>query len=97
MYRQGDVLIVPVSEVNGKQSNPKQIVLAHGEATGHAHTITDETTLLFNGPNGEVYIDATEHTEVRHQEHDTIPIPPGTYRVIRQREYTPERTRNVAD
>ena len=97
MYRQGDVLIVPVNVNTDHANNPNRIVLAHGEATGHAHTIEDKTTFLFNGPNGEVYIDATEHTEIHHQEHDTIPLPPGTYRIVRQREYTPEEIRNVSD
>jgi hypothetical protein len=34
---------------------------------------------------------------LEHQEHDPIVIPPGAYRVIRQREYAPEDIRNIAD
>jgi hypothetical protein len=34
---------------------------------------------------------------LEHDEHDTIAIPPGNYKVIRQREYSPEAIRNVAD
>ena len=35
--------------------------------------------------------------EVTHQEHDTISLPQGKYKIIRQREYSPEAIRNVAD
>ena len=98
MYRQGDVLIERVDSIKGKAvKKNNKIILAHGEATGHHHAITDDTTILFNGPNGEVYIDVTEHTELTHQEHSSIAIPPGKYRVVRQREYTPEAIRNVID
>jgi hypothetical protein len=30
---------------------------------------------------------ADESTALVHEEHDPIPMPPGTYRVVRQREY----------
>ncbi len=98
MYRQGDVLIERIEKVNGKKQKINgNIILAYGEATGHHHAIKDDTTMLFHGPNGEVYIDVTEHTELTHQEHSSIAIPPGKYRVVRQREYTPEAIRNVID
>ena len=35
--------------------------------------------------------------ELVHDEHDTLTIAPGAYKVIRQREYHPEEIRNVAD
>ena len=35
--------------------------------------------------------------ELRHDEHSTIVLPRGTYRVSRQREYSPEAIRQVAD
>ena len=35
--------------------------------------------------------------EVTHEEHATLTIPPGDYEVKRQREYTPEEIRRVAD
>jgi hypothetical protein len=34
---------------------------------------------------------------LRHEEHAPIPLPPGDYQVIRQREYDPEKSRLVAD
>jgi hypothetical protein len=32
-----------------------------------------------------------------HEEHAPIPLPAGAYRVVRQREYTSEQVRDVAD
>ena len=43
MFRQGDVLVVPVDEIpTGLKKVPREqgrLVLAHGEATGHAHVV----------------------------------------------------------
>jgi len=104
MYRQGDVLIVcvksipehvePIGRENGR------VVLAHGEVTGHAHVIKDNRVALFRDPKlAAVFMRVSGDTPVllEHDEHDTISIPAGNYRVIRQREYHPEAIRNVAD
>ncbi len=103
MYRQGDVLIIPVIEVPGgldlvARENGR-IVLAHGEATGRAHAIAAEGAALFRGPKlAAVFLTVTgEAVAIEHDEHDTIHLPPGSYRIIRQREYNPEEIRNVAD
>jgi hypothetical protein len=51
MFRQGDVMLVPVKEIpDGLVEVPREngrIVLAHGEATGHAHVIEREREALF--------------------------------------------------
>jgi hypothetical protein len=54
MYRQGDILIVPLAKM----------------------------------PEGLDPID---------QEHSTVQISPGIYQIIRQREYSPEAIRTIAD
>lgn len=97
LYRQGDVLIMRVAKpVSTKFETPETpVILAHGEATGHAHTIAGVRQLWRDGSELILRIDAPQ--EVRHQEHAPIKLPPGTYRVRRQREYTPEAIRNVAD
>lgn len=43
------------------------------------------------------YIEVTEESRLTHQEHTAHVIPPGTYKVIRQVEYTPQGLRNVMD
>ena len=53
MYRQGDVLIVPIKAFRrnwpvGREAG--RVVLAHGEVTGHAHAIKDQNAALFRDP-----------------------------------------------
>ena len=45
--------------------------------------------------NGSLFVDGAGSLE--HQEHTAIPVPPGIYEGIRQREYSPASIRNVAD
>ena len=103
MYRQGDVLIVPVKSLP-KTLEPVdreqgRVVLAHGEVTGHAHAIKDRNAALFRDPKlAAIFMHVSgDPVALEHEEHATITIPPGNYRVIRQREYSPEAIRNVAD
>jgi hypothetical protein len=104
LYRQGDVLIVPTKKVPARTKPVKRengdVILAHGEVTGHAHRIHDETAELVT-PEGaaELYllVHGTAHVALTHDEHDTIMLPPGKYEIRRQREYSPEEIRNVAD
>jgi len=104
MFRQGDVLIVPIANMPkgvapvGRDNG--NVVLAYGEATGHAHAIKDARAALFRDRDlGTIFMHVSGNGPVAldHQEHDTIHIPPGDYQVIRQREYTPDAIRNVAD
>ncbi|MEV7597165.1 hypothetical protein AB0O91_07200 [Kitasatospora sp. NPDC089797] len=108
MYRQGDVLIVPVSEsvvplrVTGLAVQPRdargRMVLALGEVTGHAHAVVGPGELRREaGPFGEAWLHLPEGGRVVHEEHAAIPLPKGWYRVIRQREYVPGAVRMVAD
>lgn len=101
MYRQGDVLIEeveqlpedikPVARENG------MVVLAHGEATGHHHSFSAGSAALLETPTGERFLTLRRRATLKHQEHDPIALPPGDYRVRRQREYSPEAIHNVAD
>jgi len=45
----------------------------------------------------ERFLQVMEKTALRHEEHTAIELPPGNYKVVRQREYDPERDRFVAD
>lgn len=102
VYRQGDVLIMAVDEIPQGKAKPVarengKIVLAHGEVTGHSHSITAPIEVQWIEVGGERYIDSDLPLEVKHQEHGTITLPAGKFKVIRQREYTLEIIRNVAD
>lgn len=100
MLRQGDVLLIPVRSIPRSATAQKtkgRIVLAHGEVTGHAHTVDAHQATLSIAEGGVTYLTVEQLTEVQHQEHAPVTLQPGKYKVVRQREYTPEAIRNVAD
>jgi len=102
-YRQGDVLLTEVarepSDVRRVPREQGRLVLAHGEVTGHAHVVADPAAELvtLEGADELYLLVYGGEVVLEHEEHDTILLPPGSYRVIRQREYTPESVRFVAD
>ena len=104
MARQGDVLIIGIDQLPaGLKKVDREngrVILAHGEVTGHAHAIKDKRAALFSDPKlAAIFMNVSGDASValEHDEHDTIHVPPGNYQVIRQREYSPEAIRNVAD
>ena len=96
MYRQGDILIVEISIIPDNLESSKSNVIAEGEITGHCHRL-DENSDVFVGPTGDLYFEAKKDSDLVHDEHDTITIPEGTYKVIRQREYDEGEIRYVSD
>lgn len=103
MVRQGDVFIMAVDAIpEGLQTVDRdngRVVLAYGEVTGHAHALFDEGVMLMERPgdDNERFMTVEKASQLVHEEHSTIEIPAGTYKVIRQREYTEEGFRQVAD
>lgn len=114
MYRQGDVLIVPVTEnavpeevraAGPKQRRPREsMVLALGESTGHAHALvaTRDEGDFYPAPSESdpAFVFLPLGGKVVHEEHGTIPLPEGWFKVVRQREYEPSALRSfrvVAD
>ena len=107
MYRQGDVFISAVTEFPEKITEvPREngrIVLAHGEVTGHAHVIVSRKAKMFRpddipATGATLFLRIEDGTvALTHEEHDKIDIPPGTYRVVRQREYARTQVRFVED
>ena len=104
MYRQGDVLIIPVKSipkaVEVVEREAGRVVLAHGEVTGHAHAIKDKRAALFRDPKLAaifMHVSGDEAVALEHDEHETINVPPGDYQIVRQVEYSPAEIRNVAD
>lgn len=101
IYRQGDVLLRSIDSIPADakicRSKATRFVLAEGEATGHSHTICELDGTLSITPDGKLYLRTDDGCELLHQEHGAIAVAPGRYEVIRQREYSPEEIRNVAD
>jgi len=121
MYRQGDVLLIPVSEIPAdlKSSKPKKVILAYGEVSGHHHRFENGNVISFYkegdkevgaqpiAGGGRLRGSATPVEFIRvlaagaglvHEEHSTINVAPGSYKIVRQREFDMmEGVRSVAD
>ncbi|MDA8205722.1 MAG: hypothetical protein M0Z36_06615 [Thermaerobacter sp.] len=98
LLRHGDVLIEAIDTMPDNVHPREGRVVAWGEATGHSHALGMDD-LLYEAPDGTVYIRATEDTEITHEEHGVIPIPAGLFRVTYQREFDPyeQASRRVVD
>lgn len=100
--RQGDVFLRPTTKTPTGERQA-HLTLAHGEVTGHSHTIerTDAIDLppaaLFQEPDGSRVLLVDRPCVLRHQEHGEIALVPGCYKVVIQREYSPEAVRSVID
>jgi hypothetical protein len=106
MYRQGDVLVVPMAEdevpaglIPAPRDKSGRMVLARGEATGHAHVVTGEglSLLCLSDDLEAMFLQVRVYGRLSHEEHGPIALPAGYYRVVRQREYVPGSIRPVAD
>lgn len=101
-YRQGDVLILKlVDEVPETAKPAADLVLAHGEATGHMHQIR-QTKHITKSVKKFVaerlqYLATKVKAKVQHEEHTTIALPAGNFAVLIQTEYTPSELRQVID
>jgi hypothetical protein len=100
--QQGDVIIrstesIPDGAVRVKRTL-KGLVLAEGEATGHAHKIEEDGAELYE-KDGILYIKVEKPVQVKHEEHKPITLAEGIYRVGNVREYDPfkEEARRIVD
>ncbi len=111
LFAQGDLLVERVPDVvpTGSHLPPGPdgaVVLLEGELTGHRHAIFDRVTMFKDDslahdiPNGlyvgHVKVDGATAL-IQHQEHTALSLPPGTYRIRRQRELEPQDVSLVAD
>jgi len=81
--RHGDVILEKIDKTIGKMNRKNEEILARGEVTGHMHKLSGDFYVSETMP---MQIEVIGHTELSHDEHDTIVIPEGKYRVIMQRE-----------
>ncbi|MBE9117509.1 hypothetical protein IQ249_16540 [Lusitaniella coriacea LEGE 07157] len=93
--RQGDVILKPISQVQGKKLS--HLTLAEGEVTGHSHRISSgEAQLLEKGDT--LYLKVLSETALLvHEEHKPVTIPQGDWMVKIQREYEPQGWRYISD
>lgn len=98
LWRHGDVLIAAVSALPSHARRRPGSVLAHGEVTGHSHRFADLKDIQLWEVGNELFVEVlSDQANLVHEEHKTLSIPKGTYRVWMQREYSPEAIRPVVD
>ena len=106
-YRQGDVFIEEIDSTipEGAVEVPRereQVILAHGEATGHAHAFRGGGAIQF--AHGERRLltlvrDGVLYHEEHHQpsQGKVIELRQGNHEITRQEEYIEGELRQVAD
>lgn len=105
LLQQGDVLFFQMEELPSglkkkKLTDPRGVVFAEGEATGHCHTCAlDEFIEVFEDKNSEMWAVLEKEKTVTHQEHGPVTLNPGIYKIGIVREVDPfsEEIRQVAD
>ena len=104
---QGDVYITKIADgvpANAVEVHPEgdHIIVTHSE-TGHHHVMEKDSVKMYTLPNSimDCLLVVENPTALRHlrdyDTHEPILFEKGTYRVRRQREYTPEGFRKVQD
>lgn len=90
--RQGDVLLIPVASIPASASPVERdrgrVILAYGEVTGHAHAITAPEATLLSDVDARFLRIVGSAVDLGHEEHATITVAPGEYRVVVHREWT---------
>ncbi|MDY0241641.1 MAG: hypothetical protein RBR34_05620 [Rhodospirillaceae bacterium] len=100
---QGDVFFEEIAEITGKEQAPEngRHILAHGEVTGHHHSVPGTRAVLFRddalASSYSAMLDVPSGAPVEHQEHARRDLPAGKIGVIIQSTYEPEEIRTVAD
>ena len=97
MYRHGDLLITRVNALPSGlvQINPKTI--AEGEISGHKHRLVGNANVCVNWDERhrsindypEVWFKAFNKIKVVHEEHKTLELPKGVYKVTKERQFDP--------
>lgn len=111
MIQQGDVLFIPIPyNTVPKQTKPVdpkngRLVIAEGEATGHAHAILaanagkEQSRLLITDDDKQMFLVNNASVDVFHEEHDIVTIPPGTWAIkgVQEYDYDKEQARRIQD
>lgn len=110
-FQQGDVLIRRRADLDHyvKNGDPrfsdrrkgKRLVLAEGEATGHAHVleVEQESDAELIRIGEAILLNLTNGGTITHEEHKPVEVPAGVYEVGKAQEfdYAAEEERQVTD
>lgn len=104
-HRQGDIMFIPVDDIPETAKvveEGKEVIVAHGEGSGHTHTLASSMPVsLLNSDVGE-FIKIQEEANLKHQEHPWQTFKKddaGYYKIIRESEFDPfaKKMRQVMD
>lgn len=102
---QGDLLITAIDSLpeglTELHTDSAHHIVAHSE-TGHHHVVAANAARAYQGTNPMVmFLVVTKPTVLEHHRsfdtHEPLELRSGIYEIRRQREYTPEGWRRVAD
>lgn len=105
IFRHGDLLFYPVDKFpQGKSQKVKSYVVAEGETTGHKHVLASDQDIKvlvkdISDNLAETYLEVKAPAKLTHEEHKTLTLDPGKYKVVREREhdYLQKEERQVVD
>jgi len=104
IVRQGDVMLFKVDALpKGAVAveSKGDVILAHGEVTGHAHRIkrgqTEKPSARLFDVGAERYLQIAEKVALTHEEHSAIFLETGVYRQAYQFEEKRAEIQRVAD
>lgn len=99
-YRQGDFFFVEVTDIpeaaTVEQRDHGKAIVGYGEATGHHHAIAKRDAVIRTLPDMR-WLEVPTGAKVTHQEHNTITLPPGKYRIVQERTYHAGNIQRVVD
>lgn len=100
LAQQGDVLFLSCCN-NPAGKEKEDGIVAYGEVTGHCHKVIVDGDLVkvIENEKGELYVKAQKPFNVVHEEHKTIEVPAGIWKIGKVREYDhfSEEARAVRD
>lgn len=90
--RQGDILLEATDIPKPQGLQPKeQVILAEGELTGHAHTLTGKLVYEWEMEGQRYVMVSGDEGTLYHEDHDPVPVrcvpADVTYRIIPQQEW----------
>ena len=101
--QQGDVILERIdaipSQAKTKEAPNRGYILAFGEHTGNAHCIEKTQKAKFYEVDGVLFVKALDPVELSHEEHNTITIPKGDWKVgiVREFDHFQQMERQVKD
>lgn len=109
-FQQGDVVLQTIKIPKKDYEIITDPIVQHGEHTGHKHALQfrhEDKRVdgqcnqweMFKEANGTRYLKVNEPTDLTHEEHKTITLPPGEYqiRIVQEYDHFLEEARQVQD